>query len=288
MCDTTIVAPDYKRGFDRKKGLAAKVFVMMTVVFCIALIPGSYLKPAAKFCPKDEPDCTRPEIFAFEFVNAVTFLWQSIIAIRSFHFRKTPMKIFPQTPVGRVYGYSEESELIACISLTIQAWGLVMTPLIPEFTSPIMLGHHFCAALVSFVALQYQYYYYYSVFYLALSEVSSLPLLVMSMSKYFPPAPGSLQQIANDIAGPAFAVTFTYYRVYLWLKVTRQLWSDGTYVLSKGISDQYRPGKNWCLYLILAICTVLSCMQLFWFTLIISEVLKAAGFNAPDLNPGFD
>ena len=43
MCDTTIVAPDYKRGFDRKKGLAAKVFVMMTVVFCIALIPVSLL-----------------------------------------------------------------------------------------------------------------------------------------------------------------------------------------------------------------------------------------------------
>jgi hypothetical protein len=121
------------------------------------------------------------------------------------------LKIFPQTPVGRVYGFSEESELIACISMTIQVWGLIMTPLIPEFTSPIMLGHHFCAALVSFVALQYQYYYYYSVFYLALSEVSSLPLLVMSISKYFPPEPGSFQDIATGLAGPAFAVTFTYY-----------------------------------------------------------------------------
>jgi len=211
MCGPTVISPEYKRGFDRKKGLAAKVFVMMTVVYVAALIPGSYLKPAAKFCPQDEPDCKRPELFAFEFVNAIMFLWLAFIAIRSFHFRKTPMKIFPQTPVGRVYGFSEESELLACISMTMQVWGLVMTPLIPEFSSAIMLGHHFCAALVSFVALQYQYYYYYSVFYLALSEVSSLPLLMMSLSKYFPPEPGSLLETANGFAGPAFAVTFTYY-----------------------------------------------------------------------------
>ena len=79
---------------------------------------GSYLVPAPKFCP-DEGDCKRPEIFAFEFVNACTFAWQSFIAIRSYHFRKTPMKTFPQTPEGRVFGFSEESELIACVSMTM-------------------------------------------------------------------------------------------------------------------------------------------------------------------------
>jgi hypothetical protein len=246
------------------------------------------LKPAAKYCPANETDCKRPDLFAFEFVNTCTFLWQSFVAIRSFHIRKTPIKLFPQTPVGRVFGFSEESEIIACVSMTIQLWGLVMTPLIPEFTSAIMLCHHFLAALVSFVALQYQYYLYYSVFYLALSEVSSLPLLMMSISKYFPPVPGSFHEVLNDLAGPAFAVTFTYYRVYLWIKMTRQLWSDGVYVISKGLSDQYRPGKNFCLYLILLVCTLLSCLQLFWFTLIIREVLKVAGYDIPDVNPGFE
>jgi TLC domain. len=190
--------------------------------------------------------------------------------------------------LAEFFGFSEESEIIACVSMTSQLWGLVMTPLIPEFTSAIMLCHHFLAALVSFVALQYQYYLYYSVFYLALSEVSSLPLLVMSISKYFPPTSGSFHEILNDLAGPAFAVTFTYYRVYLWIKMTSQLWSDGVYVLSKKLSDQYRPGKNACLYLILLVCTLLSCLQLFWFTLIIREVLKLVGFDIPDVNPGFE
>lgn len=289
MCSTTDVPPKYRRGFELRKGLAAKIFMIMMMTYILALIPGSMLTPASKYCPENSsPNCKRPDLFAFEFVNTCTFLWQSFIAIRSFHFRKTPFKSFPQTPVGRVFGFSEESEIIACVSMTIQLWGLVMTPLIPEFSSAIMLGHHFLAALVSFVALQYQYYLFYSVFYLALSEVSSLPLLMMSISKYFPPVPGSFHEIVNDLAGPAFAVTFTYYRVYLWIQMTHQLWSDGIYVLSKGLSDQYRPGKNMCLYLILVVCTLLSCLQLFWFTLIICEVLKVLGYDVPNLSPGFD
>lgn len=75
--------------------------------------------PADQFCPT-EKNCKRPEIFAFEIVNACTFLWQSFIAIRSYHFRKTPMKTFAQTPEGRVFGFSSESEMIACVSMTIQ------------------------------------------------------------------------------------------------------------------------------------------------------------------------
>lgn len=287
MCEKSEVAPAYNNGFERKKGTAVKIFCLMTLVFLIALVPGSYMTPSPKFCPT-EGDCKRPEIFAFEFVNACTFLWQSIIAIRSYHFRKTPMKTFAQTPEGRVFGFSKESEMIACVSMTIQFWGLIFTNLIAEFSSAIMLGHHFIAALVSYIALRYQYYYYYSVFYLALSEVSSLPLLVMSISKYFPPAQGSLFAIAQDLSGPTFAVTFTYYRVYLWLKTTKQLWKDVYYCLSTGVSNKFRPGLDFCLYLILICCALLSFLQLYWFKLIVMEVLRAIGFELPETNPGFE
>jgi hypothetical protein len=44
MCDATVVPPEYNRGFDRKKGLAAKVFVMMTIVYLAALIPVSLIQ----------------------------------------------------------------------------------------------------------------------------------------------------------------------------------------------------------------------------------------------------
>lgn len=288
MCKSTVVSPDYSRGFDKNKGFIFKVFILMTVAYFLALIPGSRLKPAASFCPDNELDCKRPELFAFEFVCASCFVWLSFVSIRSWHFRESQLKHFSDNPIGRVYGYSKESEMIASVSLAFQFWDLVATPFIPEFSSPIMLGHHVCAALVSYVALQYQYYHYYAVFFLALSEVSSIPLVVMSVCKYFPPAPGSIQETIESMAGPVFAVAFGYYRVYLWIKVTHQMWSDGIHVLSNGTANKYRPGKSFALYLILVISALLTLLQLFWFSLITTEMLKVAGFEVPNLNPGFE
>ncbi len=187
-----------------------------------------------------------------------------------------------------MYGYSEESELIAAVSLTFQFWDLVATPFIPEFSSPIMLGHHVCAALVSYVALQYQCYHYYAMFFFALSEVSSIPLVIMSLFKYFPTEAGTPQATIEAISGPLFAIFFSYYRVYMWIKVTRQLWSDGINVLSSGASNKYRPGKNFALYLILGISALLTMLQLFWFSLIAAEMLRMAGIEVPDFNPGFE
>lgn len=288
MCDSTVISPDYLRGFDRKKGLIANAFVLMTVAYYLALIPGSYLKPAAEFCVEREIDCKRPELFAFEFVCASCFLWLAFISIRSWHIRKTHTKVFPDNAFGRVFGYSKESENIAAVSLTFQFWDLVATPFIPEFSSAIMLGHHICAALVSYVALQNQYYHYYVTFFFALSEVSSVPLVIMSLCKYFPPEPGSMQATMEQIATPIFAITFGYYRVYLWIQVTYQMWCDGLLVLSNGAANKYRPGKSFSLYLILGISAFLTLLQLFWFSLILAEVLKQIGIDIPTLNPGFE
>ncbi len=174
------------------------------------------------------------------------------------------------------------------MSLAFQFWDLIGTPFLPEFCSTIMMAHHLLAALVSFVALQYQYYHYYAVFFLALSEVSSIPLVVMSLTKYYPPVPGSLMGTIGGIAPPLFAITFTYYRVILWIKVSRQLWSDALHVLSTGKAEEYRPGKKWCLYLILTISALLTLLQLYWFALIVTKALEEAGFDVPSLNPGFE
>lgn len=122
-----------------------------------------------------------------------------------------------------------------------------------------------------------------SVFFLALSEVSSIPLVIVTLSKYFPPAPGSSHETLVGVAGPLFAGTFAYYRVFLWCVVTKQLWGDGLHVLSKGIAEQYRPGKSFALYIILFISLALTFLQLFWFGLIFLEVLKVLGFDVPDI-----
>jgi hypothetical protein len=66
------------------------------------------------------------------------------------------------------------------------------------------------------------------------------------------------------------------------------MWSDGIHVLSNGTANKYRPGKSFALYLILVISALLTLLQLFWFSLITTEMLKVAGFEVPNLNPGFE
>jgi len=112
-----------------------------------------------------------------------------------------------------------------------------------------------------------------------MTEVSSIPLVFISLSKYYVAEPGSLFASLVEVAGPLFAISFFYYRVFLWWKVSYGLWSDAYYVLSKGIAEKYRPGKVHALYLILVINALLGVLQLYWFSLILKELAIIAGIE---------
>jgi hypothetical protein len=194
-------------------------------------------------------------------------------AILFWQVRQVQKKEFPSTTLGRVFSLHNKSQNMTAFSLVFQGWDLIVTPFIPEFATPIMLLHHTLAACVSYVALEYQIFNYYAIFYFALSEVSSIPLVVLSLSKYYPPQEGSFFEILKGLAEPLFAVTFSYYRVFLWTKVTYNLWKDVSYVIKMKLVDSYRPGKTWTLYVILVTALILTFMQFYWFTLVLSAVI---------------
>ena len=294
--NSTTIAPEYVSGFIHLFKECVLGFAALTALFLLLSIPGRQIIPAEVYCTIESntypPPCTRPYLFAFEGVCATVFVIMTYVSIKSWHVDKHPQKTLPQTAVGRVYGYSSQSEKMAALSFVFQFWSIVATPFIPEFYSNIMMGHHIMAATVSFLALHYQYYHYYVVFFLALTEVSSVPLVIMSLGKYFPHTFfGSLVPIAQ----PLFALSFSYYRVYLWNKVSYGLWSDAITVLkrnnSKGgstcIAEDYRPGKTYCLYLILLIDVILGLLQLFWFAKIIIEILKLFDIEFIDFEQGY-
>lgn len=115
----------------------------------------------------------------------------------------------------------------------------------------------------------------FTVFYLGLSEVSSIFLVLINLAKHFPPTPGSLiHQFVEFLCGPLFVVTFIYYRVFLWWKVNFLLWSDARQVIASGMAEKLRPGKSFVLYLFLAINVPLSILQVYWFWLIVGESSK--------------
>ncbi len=112
-------------------------------------------------------------------------------------------------------------------------------------------------------------------FFLGLSEVSSIFLVFVDLAQYFPPVPGTLfDSWVGIVCGPMFALTFFIYRIVLWWKVSYQLWSDAIYVIQSGIAEKLRPGKSFVLYIFLGLNFILTFLQIYWFTLILEEVKK--------------
>jgi hypothetical protein len=115
---------------------------------------------------------------------------------------------------------------------------------------------------------------------LGCSEISTIPLIFLDVAKFFPPVPGTAYDIfMGTVCGPLFAVTFFYYRVYLWWKVGFLMYSDISHVRKNGMADRLRPGRNHVLYVMMALNLALGCLQLFWFGIVLQEAAKVFGFS---------
>jgi hypothetical protein len=99
-------------------------------------------------------------------------------------------------------------------------------------------------------------------------------LVFVDLAKFFPPVPGSVFDVWVGVCGPIFVVTFFIYRVLLWWKVLYQLWSDTAHVLNKGLAEKLRPGKSHVLYLFVTVSIPMGLLQLYWFQIIVNEVIK--------------
>lgn len=115
---------------------------------------------------------------------------------------------------------------------------------------------------------------HYAVFFLGVTEFSSLFLVIVDMAKFFPPEAGTIYETLVAVSGPLFAVSFTIYRVFLWWKVSFLLWQDCYHVVTTGISNKLRPGKNFVLYMFLVLNIPLGILQLYWFSIILGEAQK--------------
>lgn len=213
---------------------------------------------------------------AFEAGCFIPVFYVAFKGIMSWHVAKTAHSMIPKTPQGRLFGYLEEGEMICAVNFAFQTWNFVISLPTPELTSPIILGHHLLAALVAWCGLHYQYLHYYGVYFLGLTEVSTVPLVFIDLAGYFPVESGSwFDTFVGAICNPLFALTFTIYRVVLWWKVSLLLWSDVRQVFKTGMVEMYRPGKSFVLYIFMVCNTLLSVLQLYWFGIIVGEVMKA-------------
>jgi TLC domain len=241
--------------------------------------------PAAEFCQdrqqhhhhqqQREMTCARPDLFSFQVVSGLAIVLCGGIGFNAWHVTRRAHTAIPSTPEGRLYGYLREAEFLVAANFTFQFWDFFVSLTIPEHRTAVMLAHHIAAAAVSFSALCGHIIGYNAIFFLGLSEVSSIFLLFVDLARYFPPEPGTwYNSFIYLVAGPFFVVTFIYYRVILWWPVSYQLFQDVHTVTESGRAAKLRPGYTWVLYVMLVLNLPLGLLQLYWSALILQEVHK--------------
>lgn len=278
-------------GVARMKSTIITILSFMTVFYVTLLWTFSGaptilgLTPGDDFCvdattanatATDTPEpCSRADLFAFQMTGFFAIVICGLAGVYTWHISRRAHRGVPQTPAGRLFAHLPEAEFIAAVCFSFQVWDFFISLSIPEHRTAIMLTHHFLAATVSWFSIRYQVLHYYGVFFLGLSEFSSIFLIFVDLSNYYPPTPGSLyDEFIAAIAGPLFAISFIVYRVILWWPVSLRLFRDVSAVVRSGQAEKLRPGHSWVLYVFLAINIPLGLLQLYWFTIILEEARK--------------
>jgi hypothetical protein len=220
-------------------------------------------KAAEEFCIHATDECLRPDLMAFQCISGMVFVVCAILGIyawyrtRSCH--SSSQRLFAQLPVA---------QWLTLWNLTYQIWDFGVSFVIPEFTQPILLAHHAVAATVAYAALRYNMLGYYAIFFMGLSEVSSVFLVVIDLGRYIPPEPGTYYDtFVHQVCAPLFVVTFFYYRVILW-------WYPITINLLQDVSDGLKKSKSpqWVMYLLLLLDIPMGFLQLYWMALIVQTL----------------
>jgi len=240
-----------------------------------------WLRPADEYCGENFTNdidgfCSRPDLFAFQAASAVSQVILGGLGFYTWHISRKVITDIPQTPEGRLFGFLKEAELLNAgifVYQTFDFFASLLGP--PEHATVVYLTHHLLAAATAFMSLEFQMVHYYAVFFGGCSEISTIFLVLCDFDVYFPAERGSSWFIIITICQVSFTITFLYYRIIGWFKVSRQLWIDVFLVSKKGRIEEYRPGKAWFLYGFLIIDFLLGLLQVYWFAFgIVPKILE--------------
>jgi len=273
-----VVPASYCSDIPRRKNLILTVTVVFISSYYLLLKFFSSIveiEAAEKYCANDNLSskfCSRPDILAYEVICLCNFVYFIGTAWPLWY--GSGSNIHNSTPEGRLYGYWNESGKIASVFFAFQVWTFIMGFFIPEFCTLILMIHHFVTALCCWFCLQHQMYHYYCLFFSGLSEISSIPLVGITLSNYFPQ---TFHGVFTEVCKVSFALLFSYYRIYQWVKIAYLMSSDIGHALSNGVGEKYRPGKSYTLYAT-QICVYVVClMQFYWYSIILTQIGKALG-----------
>ena len=232
-------------------------FIGMGVIFPLLIVFFKHAGPKM-FRPK-------PFLAAFEFVSAVPLAFCALYGVKVWCSGELDGLI---TPHDRLYAYNTGGETILKCNLAFQLWDFIVSLFHAKLRAPEFLAHHAMAALLSYWGIALPYCHYYAVFYFGLSELSSVPLALVDLCKFFPELARLVPGL--DIAAKTlFAVLFIAVRDVAWAFVTVSVWRDS--VVSYTAGDA--PFKH-VLVAVLVINVFFTALQLVWTKKLIEGIVR--------------
>lgn len=175
--------------------------------------------------------------------------------------------------------------------MALQVYDVPATALIKDIRSPVMVAHHFTVAFLCSMVLyphlipfrvdgreQDAWANYYSIYFLGVCEISTIPLIVYDLIKRLKATKAKYHwlQSVNEVVKPMFAISFLIFRVFYWPFVVVGFWTD--------LFNMWDEAHNYLVFLAyLAGSAFLTCLQVHWGFLIIRALYGViTGKGDPD------
>lgn len=187
------------------------------------------------------------------------------------------------TMQDRLFKPLEGGPVVTRINLAFQIYDLVTTILIPEIRKPEMLGHHTLAIILAYYVIRYQYAHYYAIFFLGMTEISSIPLTFMDVFKHIKSLQKPFEGF-NNLCSYAFAALFISIRGIYWPITSYFFFVD----VAAAFKQDIMPNKFLAYFFVIS-NAVLTLLQWYWLTLIFNRLIKmvrkAGGKPVPKKQP---
>jgi len=170
-----------------------------------------------------------------------------------------------------ISGYCAGAERITLMMMAFQMYEVGLALLVPKLRGPSgdMLIHHLATLSLATIGGGYQYLHFYAPFFFGLTEISSVPLAVMDMFKFYPALKASFPA-TNEHTRSLFAAIFIVMRLVYWPYVCSEFWMDSIAELSATHTKQ----PTWVVMTFLVANIILSGLQFFWVSLIFKGIAK--------------
>ncbi|KAH8071174.1 glycosyltransferase [Aureococcus anophagefferens] len=169
----------------------------------------------------------------------------------------------------RIWGYHGGAEKIVISMLAIQSYDVPVSLIVPDLRQITFVLHHAVVLTLAWIAMRYQAFYFYGVYFLGVIESSSPFLAAVDAFRDFPKLAERWPN-TNEACRITFAVVFYIVRIVGWVPVSKMFWLDALSLLEEGAALHTMP--RWVPAFWLLTHAGLSCLQAWWGFLILKAL----------------